>query len=552
MRRSGRRANSPLGISLFPFLAVLLCTMGSLIVLLICLVQRAGSDAPEAAVEEASVVKNEGLSAEELARLESAADDAEFVARQLKQKKDEFSQALARMREEMGIAERLLREKQDEAKFLQAQAEAIRAGGATEEALDAAQERIEQVKEEIAKLEKEQKRKEVEQKNKPKRMSIIPHRGKNGTMQQPIYVECRADKVVILPEGIEFSDDDFIAAKSAGNPLDASLRAVREYFAVKTKESGSNAPYPLFIVRPGGDIAFLKARAAIVSWEDEFGYELVDDTVVLEYPPADPKLAELLTRASNDARKRQEALARALPGRFRSGNSGSGSGSPTASQSNGGGAAGAGLGGAGSKNGSNRFGSAQGAKPQDGTAEPGVGGPDSRFVDGVAPNASQKSRFVNGPTNKAAAAKPGEAPVRHGATKAGDPNGTPSGEGGAAAIGEVQSRGKNWANKGADVRSTPVTRTISATCTDYGLTFLPPKGTPGKPIVIEWAGNPVDVVDRIALQVNNRISGWGMAIGGGYWQPVLMVDVAPSGEERYAELAKFFDNSGIEVRRKVR
>ena len=69
---------------------------------------------------------------------------------------------------------------------------------------------------------------------------------------------------------------------------------------------------------------------AIVSWEDEFGYELIDDTVELAYSPPDPQLAEVLRRAANDARKRQEALARALPGRFR-GADGSGGGSSSSS-----------------------------------------------------------------------------------------------------------------------------------------------------------------------------------------------------------------------------
>lgn len=556
MRRSGRRANTPLGISLFPFLAVLLCTMGSLIVLLICLVERAGIAAP---VEETEVAAAEaGPSPEEIAKLVDAADDAAFVAEQLKKKKEEYSQTLKRMREEMSIAERLLREQQDEAKRMQAQLAAIRAGGGNEDALEVANERIEQVKAEIAKLESDLKRKQKELANKPKRMSIIPHKGRHGTTQRPIYVECRADKVVILPEGIEFQDSDFALAKSAGNPLDASLRAVKEYFAEKTKERGEEAPYPLFVVRPGGDVAFIKARSAIVSWEDEFGYELVDASVELEYPPADPALSQVVERAANDARRRQEALAKALPGRFRGGNSGGGGGENGGTQggqgSRGrdGGIGSTGGTGTGPKSSGKRFNGNQGVAPTVADQEEGVGGPDSRYLDGVAPKDAGKLKYAGNPGTKDGSSKPGEAPYRHGATKEGDKDGVPGGEGGAAALEQVKRRAKNWANKGANSTSTPVTRKISVRCSASQISFLPPKGTPGKPITIDWAGNPVNVVDSIALQVNNRINSWGMAIGGGYWQPVLDVEVSPDGEGRYAELAEYFDQSGIEVRRKVR
>lgn len=570
MTRPRRRANSPLGISLFPFLAVLLCTMGSLIVLLICLVQRAGIAAPP--VEDVAVAPS--ASAEELQKLEHALDDADFVSSQLRQKKDDLSNSLANAREEMGIAERMLREQEDKAALLRSQLVAIRQGGANSDALEAAKEMTEEVESEIEALHDAVQKKQAEMKNRPKRMSIIPHKGRNGTTQRPIYVECFADKVVIQPEGIIFTDEDFIALDSAGNPLDASLRAVKEHFAKKGVERGAEAPYPLFVVRPGGDRSFAAARAAIVSWEDEFGYELIDDSVELDYPAPDSQLESVLKRAANDARKRQEALAMALPRRFRSTNSGasdSESGGPHSGRSTQ--SAGTGIGVGASSQSKEQIRSASGAPTQSkpasnyaaaearlnraeaGTRTESVGGGDQRFLDGVAQKTPPKSRFTeSAQANKESQNQFGGQPIRHGATKPGDKDGVPGGQGGAADVAsEIQKRGKNWAHKRpANTIDTSVTRSLNARCTGSQLIFMPPKGGTGKPIAIEWAGDPINVVDSIALQVRNRINSWGMAIGGGYWHPVLDVEVTPDGEQRFAELVAFFDQSGIEVRRKVR
>lgn len=566
MRRSGRRANSPLGISLFPFLAVLLCTMGSLIVLLICLVERAGVSSP-APVES---IAADTTSNADLQALENAADDADFVSQQLQQKKAEFVDALAAMRDEMGIAERLLREQEDKTKLLQAQLAAINEGNANSDALEVAKEQAEKLRKEIAALEKSRTEQIEAQKNKPKRMSIIPYQGKSGTTQRPIYVECRRDRIIIQPEGIEFLADDFVAAKSAGNPLDASLRAVREHFARKSNETGKMAPYPLFIVRPGGDIAFLQARMAIVSWEDEFGYELIDDDVELAFPAADAQLAETLRRAANDARKRQEALAKALPGRFRGTNDGAGGGSgnssPEGPSNDGTVIGGAAIGGSGSAIARSRFVSSGKGRPKDAASTPSIGGPDSRYVDGVAPKtAEERARFSmnerakeEGESNKAGNEKSKEQkfdgkPIRHGSKQYGDKDGVPGGTGGGTPpLEELQKRGKNWANKVADSPETAIARAISVRCSGREIVFLPPKGSQSKPVAIEWDGDPITVVDSIALQVRNRIKSWGMAIGGGHWHPVLDVEVAPDGEERFNDLVAFFDQSGIKVQRKKR
>ena len=53
-------------------------------------------------------------------------------------------------------------------------------------------------------------------------------------------------------------------------------------------------PYPLLLVRPDGIKSYYAAREAMAGWGAEFGYELVGENWDLKYPPTDRGLAEIL------------------------------------------------------------------------------------------------------------------------------------------------------------------------------------------------------------------------------------------------------------------
>ena len=115
--------------------------------------------------------------------------------------------------------------------------------------------------------------------------------------------------------GSNFSADDFREPITDDNPLASALRAKREYLAdVLQEEDGQ--PYPLLVVRPDGARAYAAARAAMKSWEAEFGYELVDAALPLEYPAVDPALTALLRRAVDQSRARRKYLQSIAPARF--------------------------------------------------------------------------------------------------------------------------------------------------------------------------------------------------------------------------------------------
>ena len=146
--------------------------------------------------------------------------------------------------------------------------------------------------------------------------AIIPYAGGKGTNRRPIYIECVANGIVIQPEGILITEIEMAGPPGPGNPLDACLRAVREFYFEHTDDE-SISPYPLLIVRSGGVRSYGVARQAMKNWQHEFGYELISDELKMAYPRPQPALAERLREAIKTARSRQQVLAATMPSRYR-------------------------------------------------------------------------------------------------------------------------------------------------------------------------------------------------------------------------------------------
>ena len=60
-------------------------------------------------------------------------------------------------------------------------------------------------------------------KQRPKSYAIVPYQGRQGTSRRPIYIECRANDVILQPEGVKLTIDDFRPPIGPGNPLVAAL-----------------------------------------------------------------------------------------------------------------------------------------------------------------------------------------------------------------------------------------------------------------------------------------------------------------------------------------
>ncbi len=310
MRRPTARRQQP-GMALFPFLAVLLCTMGSLIVLLVLVVQQARAGSAAVAEKSAAVPQ---LDPEEQRRLLEQEEDLQWRAEMLQQQRDAYAEDLLNKREELSHFEDHIRRLQDRAEKLVAEAEEMQNAGKGQLAdRESAMQQLAEMEKEIAerKAELEKSRKEVLRRRPA--YAIIPYDGPNGTSRRPMYIECTEEGIVLQPERVVLSANDFQGPMGPGNPLDAALRATRDYLH---RGGLKGEPYPLVIVRPSGAIAFGACRTAMKHWESEFGYELVDQDAEIKFQPADPQLAALQQRAVQDARKRQQALVAAMPKRF--------------------------------------------------------------------------------------------------------------------------------------------------------------------------------------------------------------------------------------------
>jgi len=255
---------SKVGVALFPFLAVLICTMGVLIVLLLIMVQMARVNASEVADDSSQI---ELPSAQQIAK-----EDHEWRYEVLEQQRDQVKDEVARRRLELSHLEEHIRELERRAKELQATADDLQQRLAGEgSSQDATRAELDQVQQDVdatkTALEAAQ-RKLAGQKAS---YAIIPYDGPNDTRRRPVYVECTGRGVILQPEGIVLTPSDFQGPQGPGNPLDAALRGTREYYVRAGMIAKGGEPYPLLVVRPSGIDAYAAARTAMSTWEHECG-----------------------------------------------------------------------------------------------------------------------------------------------------------------------------------------------------------------------------------------------------------------------------------------
>ncbi len=311
-------------IGLFPFLAVLLCILGSLMVLLIVFDRHAITRSAEA----------NAAQLQHLAATRAADKKADQVAqiRQELAEIAEFQTPIAQLRRaaETELQEQQLRLSHSEEHTRRLQEELARLAIAAEQLQQTEQKQSvdqKQAEQELARLEKlmRESKELVENlsQKKPTKNSyaILPYKGPNGTYRKPIYIECSSRGVTIHPEGLQLTADDFLAPAWPGNPLAAALRASREYLnaaATERQEPEPPDPYPLLIVRPSGIKQYNLARAAITSWDSDYGYEFLEEDAELSFPELpNPLLAQVQEHAVMISRDRLAQLIESAPSRFR-------------------------------------------------------------------------------------------------------------------------------------------------------------------------------------------------------------------------------------------
>jgi len=320
---SGRRRE---GISpnLFPFLAVLVCTLGTLILLLALVAENAGEAIASTTQTEPAGPDPDFPDPAELAAAAEQIDrqlrEARWHREQTVKMREEQTADLEQRRDRMAHLEDHVRRLREELESLSIEVDRSQDPetpgdvGQAQQTLDRLLIEIEQEKGAIAELQEELQ-------TQTPRIVIVPHKGPNGTDRRPIYIECRRDGVYLQPGNLQIPRGHLDSQPGFPNPLEAALRTIRHHALHDYQDAV--APYPLLVVRPDGIATYAAARSAMQGWDDQFGYELLPGDVELAFPPSDPGLDSKVAATIRQTIDRRNAMLARLGGR---GGSGSGRG----------------------------------------------------------------------------------------------------------------------------------------------------------------------------------------------------------------------------------
>ena len=300
-----------LSLSLFPFLAVLICTMGVLVALLLLVVKQAEQTSTQ---EQSAAI---AAAVQEQSELEVLRTEVEFRSQLLESQRERRQQELKNQRELLGHLEsemaQLRAQSQEVAEQILAFQATIRSVGdlsIAERTVAEQQRQLERLREQLEIAKRDQQSKLAANRRAAQPMySIVPIAAQSGTNRRPIYIECREDGMYLFPGGIQLTLDDFVLPMTPGNPLDTALLAYREYWrkSQSTQAKEENA-YPLLVVRPSGAKWYSVARRAMSGWDQEFGYELIPEDWQVNFGTAEPALVTHVNQAIDAARHRQQAL----------------------------------------------------------------------------------------------------------------------------------------------------------------------------------------------------------------------------------------------------
>jgi hypothetical protein len=302
-------------ISLFPFIGILLCTMGALLVVLVVVSRDARDSAQRDVKAKQSAAKVDDGTQKKIACVQKYVGDLAKVRNEAERKLHDEHQHLSNVEDH-------IRRLQDKMRSLQLAANELE--GLEREHYDdraQAEREVERLNQLIEESKKSIEKLQGEAEKAPSSYAVVPYEGPNGTHRRPMYVECVDDGVVLQPEGVRIPSEDLRPPYGPGNPLAATLRATRDHILKMYPKEGENRqtePYPLLLVRAEGLVNFDRARQAIEGGDFDLGFELVEDSWKLKFPQADPQLASIQQTALVQARARQQVLAAAAPRAYRS------------------------------------------------------------------------------------------------------------------------------------------------------------------------------------------------------------------------------------------
>jgi hypothetical protein len=302
------RRRRKLEVSTFPFLAVLLCAMGSLILVLLAMDRKAKLAARAKAELAARKVAEEAelLAAARRAEWEKARQDQRTAWQQkrdelhsrLEADKQNLEGQMAALRARLADSAAQLRAELDGVGELQRNAEAEKGkiGGAAQ-ALQQKQRNVERKKAEsaaqqaalekmtadLALLENTLRDLKAARERERQTYSVVPYKGRRGESRRPLYIECAASAVVFHPDKVT------IAPERADDLRSEVLRRVaHQKEIIQTGgEVADTTPYLMLLVRPNGIPAYYMLQTALRGMEARYGYEFIDADWILDFPAED-------------------------------------------------------------------------------------------------------------------------------------------------------------------------------------------------------------------------------------------------------------------------
>ena len=542
MRRK-RKRRKRLSVSLFPFLAVLICTLGVLIIMLVMAVKSADDQATAAQtaedeqhqarldeLESAMEVRSlqiEGLTAvrpDVLERMRLSRANFSYLKDEIRKLKDKFK----RVGEELAELEQPLDDvAQPVASFSEVES-------TTE---------LESIRSKLlnAKAELKSKR-EAAKETGPTNYVIVPHKGGGGTFRRPIFIECVKDEIILQPAGIRLRKSDFAPPLQPGNMLDAALLATREYWQRYDIAGEEGNPYPLIVVRPDGSETFVLARRAMKSWDDEFGYELVESDKQLDFGESDPQLKTELEEAIRVAKQQQQQQQRRVAqeiarrkqlARFASRGSNDRDSRPGLTVSG------------------PRGGFVSNVGTSSGSQAGGFDGSDDSFVQSASGQTEDRNRNNGIQAQSGNESSQGQTSAVASANGSQSNQSSKSGEGGDgkiqnpyADLSVAKQRGAGWALPTRTPGATGYLRPVGLIC---GADFLEVHSFDGVKKRIPMRGETAEAIDQLVDELWRQIESWGISGENSYWKPQLRVQILDGGQQRFLQLKGLLYRSGLAI-----
>lgn len=338
-----RRANTA-GVSLFPFLDVLVCTMGSLILLLLVATSRiraaAVDKAKQAAMQQRLKSEEPPVAALDPIVLAPEPDldpTPEWQTRveQLTEERDALRTQLSQSRSRLATAQSAVMRTKVKAASTEDRLKAIRTQQEeTASERQRLQAEIDALQSDLTEAEQRLTKAVERQTTTKSKFAFMPFDGRTGTTKRPILIECTQDCIRFLPEDVRLSPADLNGFTTGFNPLLMASRELVHYWkayervhsadADPTKDADSfetdlaalndkeREPYVLLLIRPNGAVAFHIAKTFLTQLKVPHGYELITDDMEIDSSNPDPEAKQICQAAITQVLGERDKLLLAL------------------------------------------------------------------------------------------------------------------------------------------------------------------------------------------------------------------------------------------------